>query len=170
MTRGKIRIAMAMALSLAVVLPALGAVYQVELTSGSKFESRYRPTQSASDDNKILLLTETGNWIALPKDAVKSITTDTETRGFGTVLDDQTIALGFTAGGASVTVTDGEGEAAAEDPTTRLINFLREQNQTPAPVVYNNDLVVEPEQSGGIPVWMSNQQTAPIGNTQGRNQ
>lgn len=149
-------------------LPTLAIVFTVELTSGASFDTRYRPTQSATDQNKILLLTDTGNWIALPKDSVVSIVTDTEAKGFGTVLDNQTIALGWVPA-SSVPGADG-ADMASDDPTTRLINFLRDQNNTPPPPVFSNELIVEPSQAGGIPVWMNNQQTAPIGNTQGRSQ
>lgn len=150
--------------------PVAAETFMVTLTSGRTFQTRYQPTLSATDDNKILLLTEFGNWIALPKDVVVSVESETESKGFGTVLDSQTIALGWVPNSAAaISSTEGEAEL---DPTTRLINYMREQNATPAPTIYNNDLVVEPSQSTGIPIGFTNRQTPPLGGTQGglRNQ
>lgn len=148
-----------------VVAPVAAETFMVTLTSGRTFETRYQPTVSPTDDNKVQLLTEFGNWISLPRDIITSIESETESRGFGTVLDSQTIALGW------VPQTSGagdEGAADAElDPTTRLINFMREQNAPPPAVIYNNDLVVEPSASSGIPIGFTNQQTPPLGGTQG---
>lgn len=130
--------------------PAAADVFTITMTSGSTFQSRYQPHQSPTQEDKMLLLTEFGNWISLPKEAVASVASDTESKGFGTVLDSETIALGWipTRSGAQ----SDAGAGAELDPTTQLINFMREQN-TPAPQpVYTNELVVEPSQSTGIPV------------------
>ena len=72
--------------------PIAAAVFTVTLTSGNTFVTRYQPHQSDSQEDKILLMTEFGNWIFLPKEAVASVTADTESKGFGTVLDSQTPA------------------------------------------------------------------------------
>jgi hypothetical protein len=145
--------------------PAAADVFTVTLKSGNTFVSRYQPHQSDTQEDKVFLLTEFGNWISLPKELVVSVASDTESKGFGTVLDSQTIALGWIPQSSGA---GADGEDGAElDPTTQLINFLREQN-TPAPTpVYSNDLVVEPSQSSGIPIGFTNQSTPPLGATQG---
>lgn len=130
--------------------PIAAAVFTVTLTSGNTFVTRYQPHQSDSQEDKILLMTEFGNWIFLPKEAVASITSDTESKGFGTVLDSQTISLG------SILPRTGAGSKAdAEaqlDPTAQLIQFMQQQNAPPP--VHTNELVVEPSQSTGIPIGL----------------
>jgi hypothetical protein len=151
----------------AVVLLLLAApvgaeLFTVTLTSGRTFETRYQPVQSVVDEGKLQLLTDTGNWISLNKDIVVSITSETESKGFGTVIDTQTIALGWDP---TPLALQEDADAASQDPTTRLLNYLMEQEQArsaPAPV-FNNELFVEPGEAGGIPLWMTGVTTPPIG-------
>lgn len=156
-------------LVLVAVSPLAADVFTVTLTSGSTFITRYQPHQSETQENKVLLMTEFGNWIFLPKDAIVSVTSDTESKGFGTVLDSQTIALGWVPPSVGTPDSaDGGGAAGELDPTTRLINFMREQN-APAPAQnYSNELVVEPSQSSGIPVGFIDRSN-PFTTNSGRN-
>ena len=78
-------------------VPASAAVFKIELTNGETLETRYRPRQSTQDENKILLITKHGNWISLPKDVIESVSSDFESKGYGTVLSTTTIVLGFAA-------------------------------------------------------------------------
>lgn len=152
-------------LTILFAVPVAAETFIVTLISGTTFETRYQPDQSDADENKVLLLTEFGNWISLPKDIIASVESETESKGFGTVLDSQTIALGWVPNSG---VSGSEADAEAElDPTTRLINFMREQNTVPPPPVYGNELIVEPSESTGIPIGFINQQTPPLGSTQG---
>lgn len=132
--------------------PVVAEVFTLTLTSGATFLTRYQPQQSDTREGQVLFLTEFGNWIFLSKEAIVSITSDTEAKGFGTVLDSQTIALGWLP--VSSRPQSGAGAGAELDPTAQLINFMREQNATPPAPVYSNDLVVEPSQSSGIPIGM----------------
>lgn len=134
--------------------PVSAAVFTVTMTSGSTFVTRYQPHQSDTEQGKILLLTEFGNWISLPEEAVASIAADTESKGFGTVLDSQTIALGW-APQSSGSQSQASGDASApQDPTAQLLQFMIQQNNpAPAPA-YSNQLVVEPSQSSGIPIGL----------------
>lgn len=140
-------------MALVVAVPAAAEVFTVTLTSGNTFITRYQPHQSDMRESEVLLMTEFGNWISLPKEAIVSIASDTESKGFGTVLDSQTIALGWippSTGTRSMT----EGDAQPQDPTAQLLEFMRLQN-TPAPApVYSNELTVEPSQSSGIPIGL----------------
>jgi len=130
--------------------PLVADVFTVTLTSGNTFVTRYQPHQSESRENQILLMTEFGNWIALPKDAVVSIESDTESKGFGTVLDSQTIALGTVPQSSG---SQSEADAGAPlDPTAQLIQMMQQQNAPVAAPAYSNQLVVEPSQSSGIPI------------------
>lgn len=130
--------------------PTAADIFTVTLTSGNTFTTRYQPHQSDSQEDKILLMTEFGNWIFLPKELVASVTSDTESKGFGTVIDGRTIALGSIlprSGGPS-----RAGADARLDPTAQLIEFMRQQNAPPP--VHTNQLVVEPSQSTGIPIGL----------------
>ena len=103
----------------AVALPAGAEVFTVEMTNQTTFITRYQPQQDPRDESKLSLLTEFGNWISLAKAEVVNITSETESRGFGTVLDTNTIVIGWAP-------NDRPAESgAADDPTTRLLNYLR---------------------------------------------
>ena len=143
--------------------PLAADVFTVTMTSGGTFASRYQPHQSDTEEGKVLLLTEYGNWISLPKEAIVSVVSNTEAKGFGTVLDSQTIALGWIPPSSKSAIED----EAEVDATTQLINFMREQNTTAPAPVFTNELVVEPSQSTGIPMSFTNQSTPPLGATQG---
>ena len=47
--------------------PLAADVFTITLTAGNTFVSRYQPHQSDSQENKVMLMTEFGNWISLPK-------------------------------------------------------------------------------------------------------
>ena len=79
------------ALMFLTVVPAMSAVYTIHLKNGNSFDSRYKPRIAGWDENKIMLTTDIGNKITLQRDDVVDITVDTETQGYGTVLDTTTI-------------------------------------------------------------------------------
>ena len=133
--------------------PLAADAFTVTTTSGNTFVTRYQPTQSDTEEGKVLLLTEFGNWISLPKEAIASIASDTESKGFGTVLDSQTIALGWIPPSRGQADAQGDGGAPL-DPTAQLLQFMIQQNNpAPAPA-YSNQLIVEPSQSTGIPIGL----------------
>lgn len=153
------------ALSLLALLaaPAGAELFTITLQNGSTFTSRYQPVQSSTDEGKLQFLTDYGNWITLKKDTVSSIQSRTESKGFGIVLDTQTIALGWDP----TSIQEAEDAEAPEDPTAQLLRYLVEQDQAqataPAPAPYSNDLVVEPKDAGGIPMWMTGTAASPLG-------
>lgn len=114
------------ALALVVALPAAAEIYTVSLTNGAVIESRYPPRQHPRDEGKLSMLTEVGNWISLPKEMVADVTSETESKGFGLVIDTQTILIGWAPNDAPT------GPVEAEmDPTTRLLNYLRARDSAP---------------------------------------
>ena len=120
--------------------------FTVTMKSGNTFECRYRPRQASWDDAKVVLLTELGNSITLRKDEIASVAAESENRGFGRVIDNTTLELGFVA-------NDAEDPAAggAADPMKALADALMNRQQD-APV-YDQRQFVEPGQAGGgIPV------------------
>ena len=92
--------------------------FTVTLDNGNTILTRYQPKISQPDETSVSLLTERGNWISIPTERVVNVTSNTESRGFGKVINTTTISLGL---------TPNEGAADAEvpvDPTTALLNYL----------------------------------------------
>jgi hypothetical protein len=122
-------------------------LYRVELVGGGAFESRYLPIEDPDAPERVLLLTDVGNWIVLPRQIIRRVTVDIEARGFGRRLDAQTIALGPAMNDAAGRAT---GRAASEDPVA-LLSRLFERRFAALPLA-NVEQFVEPEQAAGIPL------------------
>jgi len=146
----KLRIAFTVCLALSVAaLPAAAEIYTVKLSNGTEFETRREPVEAEWDSNLLMVLTDVGNWIGLDKADVVGVEIDTENKGFGKVIDSNTIALGWAPNDAPT----GDPEEAL-DPMSRLLNFLSaEQANQPD---YSVQQFVEPGQAGrdtgGLPV------------------
>lgn len=118
--------------------PAWSEVYTVTLHGGGSFQSRYRPHEAPWDANKVLLRTEFGNWISLSRSDIAEVSADTETKGFGLVIDEATVELGSSANDAPVPEEGKPGEVPQP-----------EFQAPPAP--YTIPQFVEPGQAQGIP-------------------
>jgi hypothetical protein len=81
--------------SLLAALPAAAEVYTIRLSNGTTFESRYQPKQAAWDASLATFVDETGTEIALPQAVIAEVTAQSETKGYGRVLDTTTVDLGF---------------------------------------------------------------------------
>lgn len=138
-----------------VALPAAAEMYTVALTNGGSFDTRYRPEVATWDDGLLTIMTDVGNWIAIPRQEVVAITAETEVRGFGTVISTNTIALGWAPNDAPV-----PADEASADPRDRLLQLLERQLQ-PEPD-YSIQQFVDPSDAGGIPVWMTRSNTPPL--------
>lgn len=73
---------------------AMAEVYTITLHNGNTFLAKYRPQDASYDSNYIVFMTEVGNEISLPKDEVADVVSETESRGFGVVIDTTTILIG----------------------------------------------------------------------------
>jgi len=73
---------------------ALAEVYTVTLHNGNTFLAKYRPQDASYDPNYIVFMTDVGNTISLSKDDVADIVSETESKGFGVVIDTTTIMIG----------------------------------------------------------------------------
>ena len=80
---------------LVAALPATGEVYTIRLSNGTTFESRYKPKQAPWDPTFVTFVNETGNEIALPQAIVAEVAAQSETKGYGRVIDTTTVDLGF---------------------------------------------------------------------------
>jgi hypothetical protein len=130
--------------ALLVTLPMLASAetFTVTLDNGMSFTSRYQPKLSQPDESKVMLLTDMGNWIALPEARVTSVTSSTESRGFGRVIDTTTIALGF-----APNETDPDEAGTASDPTTALLQYLS-QRESAGRRDYSVEQFVDTESAG----------------------
>ena len=135
-------------LAVAIAGPAMAEVYTVKLNNGYSFDSRYRPREAAWDKSQVMMLTETGNWIALSKSDIETVVVETEEKGYGTVIDTNTISLGW----APNDLSQPGAEQESGDPTTRLLNYLQAADQPAAP--YSVEQFVEPSDATGIPLSM----------------
>ena len=141
-------------LAAAIAGPAIAEVYTVKLNNGLSINSRYRPHEAAWDKGQVMLLTEFGNWITLKKANIENVLVDTESKGYGTVIDTNTISLGW----APNDLDEAGAEQESSDPTTRLLNYLQTSEQ-PAEN-YSVEQFVEPGAASGIPLSM-------VGNSSG---
>ncbi|MDH3404435.1 MAG: hypothetical protein OES32_10035 [Acidobacteriota bacterium] len=128
---------------LATAPAATAETFTVTLDNGNTLTSRYQPRLSLPDESKVMLLTDTGNWIALPRERVVDVTSNTESRGFGRVIDTTTIALGY---GPNEGDPMAEAEAAM-DPTSQLLRYLAQRDAAPQRD-YSVDQFVDTEQAG----------------------
>lgn len=144
MTAAKLhRTCLAFALAAAIAAPAGRAAaetYIVKLVGGGEFTSRYQPQESSWDSETVMLLTEHGNWIGVAKSDVTGVTTATENKGYGRVINTTTVSLGLKVNDAPVPGEEGEGQ-----PTS--VDLLREYLNRPAPN-YSVDQFVEPGEAG----------------------
>jgi hypothetical protein len=152
----------ALALSaLALAAPAGAESFQVTLTDGSGFETRYQPQEAAWDPSMVLFLTEFGNWIGLPKDSIASVVSDIDDTGFGTRIDSTTISLGLAPNDMAIPEEDQvvAGQAAPGSPAAASAAAANAQNalleaylqQRAAEQSYSIQQFVEPNETQGIP-------------------
>ncbi|MGB5879421.1 MAG: hypothetical protein WBH85_05260, partial [Thermoanaerobaculia bacterium] len=90
----RLPLALLAALVLLSTLPAIAEVYYLTLNNGNTFETRYRPQIASWDENKVILITSMGNRISLNRSDIAQVEADSQIRGFGTVIGNNTIALG----------------------------------------------------------------------------
>lgn len=137
---------------------ASAATYIVTLENGTTFETRYQPEEADWDSSVVMLLTQYGNWIALPKEDVTDVTTDLESRGFGKVIDTNTVSLGILANDAEEPKDPSEMTEAEV-----LQQFLQQQRSQPRED-YSVQQFVEPGQAGtgGLPVGYARDSQAPV--------
>lgn len=87
----------ALALAPLLVMPAQAESYTVTMTNGSTFVTRYQPLQADWDPSMALLMTDVGNWIAVPQADIVKVEADFDRQGFGRRLDAKTVELGYVA-------------------------------------------------------------------------
>ncbi|MFQ5351108.1 MAG: hypothetical protein ACE5EG_11750 [Thermoanaerobaculia bacterium] len=146
------------ALALVTALPAAAEYYTIKLKNGNEFDTLYRPRLATEGGDKVLVATETGNWISLRIDAIESVVSHIEARGFGKVINTTTILIGTAPNDAEV---PGE-EDEPVDPATRLLNYLESQQRPQQAAPFTVEQFAEPNSVGGIPLGFTNTTTPPL--------
>lgn len=134
--------------------PAAAEIYTLTLANGETIDSRHRPMIAPWDEGKILLQTDVGNWVSLPKAEITDVRVDVEAAGYGRVIDGTTVDMGLTA-------NDRPATGSRPSPEEQLLEFVRSQ-QRERPV-YDTQQFVDPSETSGIPVWMTDRTTPPLG-------
>lgn len=139
-------LAAALAVLAAAALPAAAGDWVVTLRNGTEFVSRYQPEEASWDPDVVLLMTADGNTIGLARADIASVASDIESRGFGTVIDDKTISLGW----APNDLPDADAAAAGQglSPEMQILQqMIAAQGQGAPP--QNVQQFVDPGFAGG---------------------
>ena len=148
--RSPARFAVAALVGALAVAPLPAAVYTVALTNGTSIDTRYEPEDAAWDRTKICFVDEFGNVVALPKSEVVGVTSDFEAKGFGSMIDDTTMELGWAPNDA-LDADSPEGQAAA------AAQAIYDQQRQPTTF----GQFVEPNSTQGMPAnWVGLGSTA----------
>jgi len=145
-------------LTLGVEGAASAEVYRVDLVGGTAFESRYSPMEDPERPDRVLLLTDAGNWISLPRRLVGHVAVGIEERGFGRRLDAATVAVG-------PALNDAPSAQVAESPAGEALAFLARlfDRRFDALAASHVEQFVEPEQAEGIPLPYGLESLPPVG-------
>lgn len=127
-----------------VALPASAETFTLKLKNGTSFESRYRPQEATWDADTVLVMTDMGHWIGIPRRQVQEVEVETEARGFGKVIDTTTIDLGIAPNDLPP-----PDQADQQDTLQQLQNLIQGQERS-----YDVPQFVSPGEagSGGLPV------------------
>lgn len=138
-------VAILVVLTLLAVTPAMSAIFKVQLKNGNTFSTRYQPKIAEWDESKVVMLTDVGNRITLHKDDIVGVTTDTQAKGFGTVIDTTTIVLGWAPNDAPM-----ETDPSADAQFQAYLDSLRRDRP-----VNTVEQFVNTEQAGqgGLSTW-----------------
>lgn len=142
---------------LILAVPAAAETYTITLHNGNTFISRYRPEEAKFDASQMIFLTDMGNWISLAKTEIADIVSETESRGFGYVINTTTILLGWAPNDAPTQEQAAEAAAAAG----------ARGPQVPQPEPYTAPLFSEPNATGGLPLNFLGTTTPPLGGSGG---
>lgn len=145
-------LAVALAVFAAAALPAAAGDWVVTLRNGTEFVSRYQPEEASWDPEVVLLLTADGNTIGLSRADIASVASDIESRGFGTVIDDKTISLGW----APNDLPDADAAAAGQglSPEMQILQqMIAAQNQQAPPPQTVQQFVDPGLAGGGLPAF-----------------
>jgi len=127
----------------ALALPLRAEIFTVKLSNGTAFETRYKPKQAAWDPSVLVVIDETGLEIALPKSLVASVDAQSETKGFGKVINTTTLDLGFAPNDLTA---EQQAASQAQQQMGGLQQFFNKS--------FDQKQFVDPSDAGGgVPVF-----------------
>jgi len=140
-------------LALACAVPANAEVFFVTLNNGTTFETVYQPQAASWDSSMVLLLTETGNWVGLPQADIKEVRSESQIAGYGRMIDDNTLELGYAPNDASDPDAKPADAAGARAQMLEQMVFQQQQemDRREAEANYTIPQFVDPSQTQGIP-------------------
>lgn len=136
--------------------------YTVTLNNGSQFQTQYQPKEASWDRKMVLLLSDAGNWVALPRTDIQSISEQLQEQGGGTYLDKLTVRIGYSFNDAPT-----EKELEAQEPGSQIEALAQYLQQTQAPPAqdFSVQQFVDPGGAGGgLPASFGAATGAPPGN------
>jgi hypothetical protein len=151
-------------LALGCAVPSGAELFFVTLTNGTTFETAYQPQAASWDPGMVLLLTEQGNWIGLPKTDIQEVRSESQIAGYGRAIDNNTFELGFAPNDA----TDPNAKPAdpAESRAQMLEQMLMQQQQEAdqrrADESYTIKQFVNPSELQGIPSRLIGTANGPV--------
>ena len=147
-------------------VPASADVFYVTLTNGSVITTAHQPQQASWDPNMVLLLTEVGNWIGVPKDQVQGVRAEDPTQGFGIRISDKAIALGRSPN--DLPNADDSTKSKADLAAERYLSIAERQLALEeARRNYSVQQFAEPSASAGIPITTYTSGSAAVGGLNG---
>lgn len=123
-------------LALALSAPLSAALFTIHLTNGTTFESRYEPRDAEYDAQKVFFLDGSGNIISLAKSDIQAVDSDVDSKGYGHMLDNTTMAFGWAPNDKGEYNPD-EKIATSDNESVTPEEPIYNVNETPAlPVFY----------------------------------
>jgi hypothetical protein len=133
-------------LAIALTLPAQAEIYHVKLRNGTSIDTLYQPQQATWDPNVVILLSDAGNWIGIDQRTIESVENESQIRGFGVVLNFNTVAIGWAPNDAPEPVSPGSNPQAG---TMQALQEIYQQQQ--AQSHYTVPQFVSTDETTGIP-------------------
>ena len=154
----------AVLLGLLIAGPAAADAFHVKLTNGNEFVTKYEPIPAHYDENKVLIMTASGNIISLAKEDIESVEHDVEFKGFGRLIDTTTIEVGWAANDA-LSPEQIQEDIGGVFPglSEGLMQQQMQQMMQPPPTVYNTQQFAEPGATSGMPVSFATSGMVPMG-------
>jgi hypothetical protein len=125
-------------------LPAQAEIYHVKLRNGTAIDTLYQPQQATWDPNVVILLSDAGNWIGIDQRLIESVESESQIRGFGVVLNFNTVAIGWAPNDAPEPVAPSS-QAGALQALQQLAQEREAQSHYTIPQFVSTD------ETAGIP-------------------
>jgi hypothetical protein len=136
--------------------------YRVVLTNGNEIYSKYKPAEASYDENKMILMTDFSNVIAIHKDDIQEMVAEVEALGFGRRLNETTVVVGLSA---NDNPTEEELAKLQQSYDALFPGLPLDFRTSLSPQVPDTPIFAEPSEAGrGIPVGFVTGSQPSLGN------